>query len=312
MTKTIPSTLGPECYRGNVNTWECDEMGHMNVRFYVVKGEEAAQVFLSHLGAAPVTLADQGLRAQTVDYHVRFLAEMHPGAGVYAHVAALEVTPEALRLFVDLRHAIGGHVAATLNLIVRLKDDAGDFVPWPEELLARAQEHIIAELPAYGQPRSLHLEPSSAVASRARTEEMGLHQISLGLVKSDQCDSFGEMRGEWFMGRVSDGIGNLIRTFNPNRGTKGSNVGGAALEYRIIIHKRPREGDIVAVRSGLAGIAAKTFRMGHWMIDMVTGEAFATMEASAASLDLTARKIIPIDEERRTEMEQHIVEGLVV
>ena len=30
--------LGPgglEVWRGGVNTWECDEMGHLNVRFYV-------------------------------------------------------------------------------------------------------------------------------------------------------------------------------------------------------------------------------------------------------------------------------------
>ena len=26
-----------ELYRGSINTWECDEMGHMNVRFYVAR-----------------------------------------------------------------------------------------------------------------------------------------------------------------------------------------------------------------------------------------------------------------------------------
>ncbi len=312
MTNRFPAPVGPECFRGNVNTWECDEMGHMNVRFYVVKGEEAASIFLSELGVAPSFLAKMGLRQQTVDYHVRFLAEMHPGAGVYGHAAVVEATPEQIRIFVDLRHAIGGHPAATLNLAIKLKDVDERFVPWPEDVLTRAREHLLAEIPPHGQPKSLHLDPSTADASRARTEELGLHQINLGVVHSDQCDGSGEMKGEWFMGRVSDGIGNLIRTFNPNRGKKGSNVGGAALEYRIIIHRRPKAGDILAVRSGLAGIGAKTFRMGHWMIDMVTGEAVATMEASAASFDLTERKIIPIDDEKRAEMEQHIVKGLVV
>ena len=41
------------CYRGGVNTWECDEMGHMNVRFYVTKAEEGLGVFASALGLTP-------------------------------------------------------------------------------------------------------------------------------------------------------------------------------------------------------------------------------------------------------------------
>ena len=32
--------LGIEVWRGCVNTWECDEMGHLNVRFYVARAME--------------------------------------------------------------------------------------------------------------------------------------------------------------------------------------------------------------------------------------------------------------------------------
>jgi len=312
MTKSFPVPQGPECYRGNVNTWECDEMGHMNVRFYVVKGEEAATILLAKLGASPAALKAKGLRAQVMDYHVRFLAEMHPGSGVFGHAAVTKASSEELRLFIDLRHAIGGHPAATLNLTVKLEDDQGSFVPWPEDVLTAVDEFMLGDIPAHGAPLSLHLNPSAGQGSLDRAKDLGLHQINLGVVRIDQCDGQGDMRGEWFMGRVSDGIGNLIRTFMPDRGKKNSNTGGAALEYRIIIHKRPREGDIVAVHSGLAGIANKTFRMGHWLLDMVSGEALATMEASAASFDLTERKIIPITETRRAEMEKYLIEGLVV
>ena len=28
-------------WRGNANTWECDELGHLNVRFYMAKAQEA-------------------------------------------------------------------------------------------------------------------------------------------------------------------------------------------------------------------------------------------------------------------------------
>lgn len=308
MTKDIPFPEGPEIFRGNVNAWECDEMGHMNVRFYVTKCEEAVQVLLAELGFPPAEQRAQNIRALIVDFHIRFLGEVHPGAGLFAHGGVLEAEADHLRLFVDMRNAIGGAHNATFNVVVKFKKD-GAFVPLPRKLLTAALANRVP-LPAFAAPRSLSLAPSTANASLKRTEELGLRQINLGLVTPAQCDDAGEMRGEWFMGRVSDGIGNLIRTFNPDRGLKGSNVGGVALEYRIIIHRRPNPGDIVAVRSGLASFNEKTIRMGHWMVDMVRGDAVATMEASAASFDITARKIIPNDEARMKVLQTHVVEGL--
>ena len=39
-----------EVYRGSINTWECDEMGHMNVRFYVAKSMEGLAEFAHAVG----------------------------------------------------------------------------------------------------------------------------------------------------------------------------------------------------------------------------------------------------------------------
>jgi acyl-CoA thioester hydrolase len=309
MAKDFPPPQGIEAYRGNVNTWECDEMGHMNVRFYVAKAEEAIVVLLARMGYSPAELTRQNLRALSMDYHVRFLAELHPGAGVYAHAGILEARGDYLRVFVDLRHGIGHRPAATFNVLVQLQDDTDEFRSWPPGVIAATQDFMV-DLPDFAAPKSLDLEPSRADASLTRSEELGLHQINLGIVHRDQCDLTGEMKAEWFMGRVSDGIGNLIRTFNPERGEKGSKVGGAALEYRIIIRRRPRPGDILAIRSGLASVADKTFTMCHWMIDMETGDAVATMAAAAASFDIEKRKIIPITDERKALMQKHLVEGL--
>ncbi len=310
MTKDIPTPTGPEVYRGNANAWECDEMGHMNVRFYVTKNDEAVQVLLARLGLPPARQKELGARALVEDYHIRFLGEVHPGAGLYAHGGVLEATPDQLRLFIDMRHAVGGALNATFNVVVKLRS-ANGFVPFPGDILEACKAHQV-DLPPFAAPRSLSLGLSTSDASLKRADELGLHQINLGLVTPHQCDEAGELRGEWFMGRVSDGIGNLIRTFNPDRGKKGSKVGGAALEYRIIIHRRPNPGDVIAVRSGLAEIGDKTFRMGHWMVDLVRGDACATMEAAAASFDIIERKIIPIDDARRAHMQSHVKQGLEV
>ncbi len=309
MAKEFPAPQGTQAYRGNVNTWECDEMGHMNVRFYVAKAEEAIVILLAEMGYSPAELTRQNLRALSMDYHIRFLAELHPGAGLYATAGVLEARADYFRVFIDLRHASSHVPAATFNVLVQLQDDTNRFMSWPPAVLAEAERHMV-ELPAFAAPRSLDLAPTKADASKENSEKLGLHEINLGIVHRDQCDLTGEMKAEWFMGRVSDGIGNLVRTFNPSRGEKDSTVGGAALEYRIIIRKRPRPGDILAVCSGLAAVGDKTMTMCHWMIDMETGEAAATMAAAAASFDIVERKIIPNDDARKAAMAKHIVEGL--
>ena len=81
------------------------------------------------------------------------------------------------------------------------------------------------------------------------------------------------------------------------------NVGGAALEYRTYYTKRPQAGDIIAVRSGLIGISEKAYTWGHWMFDLESGETIATAEAVAISMDLEARKAIPIPDELRSALE---------
>ena len=62
MAKDYPAATGLEVYRGNVNTWECDEMGHMNVRFYVAKCEEAIAILLAELGLSPAEQRRQRVR----------------------------------------------------------------------------------------------------------------------------------------------------------------------------------------------------------------------------------------------------------
>ena len=37
-------------WRGNANTWECDELGHLNVRFYMAKAQEALAGLADQLG----------------------------------------------------------------------------------------------------------------------------------------------------------------------------------------------------------------------------------------------------------------------
>ena len=42
-----------ELWRGNANAWECDEMGHLNVKSYLAKAMQAVARLIEDAGLGP-------------------------------------------------------------------------------------------------------------------------------------------------------------------------------------------------------------------------------------------------------------------
>jgi acyl-CoA thioester hydrolase len=313
---TDAEALGVEVWRGCVNTWECDEMGHMNVRFYVAKAMEGLVGLAAMLGMphafSPHATATLLVREQ----HIRFLREARPGAPLFMRGAVLEMGESEARLLLVLFHA-SGEPAASLQTVVAhvaARDDARPF-PWPRRTLALA-ETLTAPVPPYAAARSVTLDPVASRASGARADALGMIPISAGAFTGQDCDVFGRMRPEQFIGRVSDGIATLMASNRALIGqtaeTRPARTGGAVLEYRLIHLAWPRAGDRFVVRSGLSEVDERTQRMVHWMLDPETGAPWGVSEAVGVTLDLDARKIILVSPEARAAMGARVIAGLTL
>jgi acyl-CoA thioester hydrolase len=113
------------------------------------------------------------------------------------------------------------------------------------------------------------------------------------------------------IGRVADSIPNMVaKTRGVDRSA--DRAGGAALEYRLVYHATPRQGDVLALRAGIKSIGAKAFTWGHWLFDRETGAAVATTEAVAVSFDLATRKSVEIGPAMRESLGKFLVPGLSV
>ena len=84
------------CYRGNVNSWECDQMGHMNVQFYMARGSEAFGHFQNALGLSPPVIREskKGLRFKSL--RIQFKAEVHAGSILHGLCGMREVVGDIL------------------------------------------------------------------------------------------------------------------------------------------------------------------------------------------------------------------------
>lgn len=307
-------TLGVEVWRGGVNSWETDENAHMNVRFYITRALEGLVGLAGALGMPRAYSPEAGATLLLREHHIRFLREAHPGSLLHMRAAVLSIDETEVKVAQVLYHSATGEPAATfVSRLGHVTARGGRPFPWSRLTRERAAG-LMAQAPDYAAPRGLTLEPFESAASLERAQALGVKAIAAGAVMPQDCDAFGRLRAEQFIGRVSDGIPQLVshirRIIAAHAPTPIERIGGAVLEYRLVYFDWPRAGDRVTVHSGLADVGERTQRLVHWLLDPETGKAWATSTAVAGTMDLDARKLVPIAPAAQAELKAMAVAGL--
>ena len=298
-----------EVLRSGVNTWECDQMGHLNVRHYFGRANHGLVTLALHLGVSPSYMRSEGLVFRVRDQHVRFMRELRPGMSYTVYGGVVSASKQRLHVYEEMRLVHEPVIAASMLSEVSLVEIAtGNERPFSDALLVRAHE-LTTAIPKESAPRGIERVTPRVPPLRDEALQRGLTGAYLGPVLPEDCDADGVMSAAAFMARISDGMGHF---FEALRGSRLAGVGGAALEYRYVFHERPRLGDVIEVRSALTALGRKTTHICHWIFNVETGRCAATSEAVAVSFDLTTRKSIEISPEARAAMEQRIVPDLSV
>jgi acyl-CoA thioester hydrolase len=306
---------GVEVWSGGVNTWECDEMGHLNVRFWVAKALEGLAGLAGQIGMPDAFSPFAEATLLVRETHIRFLKEARAGAVLDMVAGVIAVDDCQARLLLVIRNA-AGEPAATFQLTVvhATARDQRPF-PWPARIRARLQA-LQAEVPAYAAARGVDLSPVESTASLERAQALGLMRIGLGVIGPQDCDALGRMRPEIFIGRVSDGASRILGEVRPGPrladGQPPLRIGGAVLEFRVLHLNWPRAGDRFDLRSGFSACEPRVRRVVHWMLDPASGRPWAVAEAVVVSFDLDARKVVEISPEAQAEIRAHMPGGLAL
>jgi acyl-CoA thioester hydrolase len=288
-----------EVLRSSPNTWECDEMGHMNVRFYVSKMMEGLASFACEAGMPSAFRPRARSTLVPRDQHIRFIREARAGQPITMHAGVLEVTDSSMLLYQQIDHASGEPCATFRTWIDHVDVDAGIAFPWSRSVRSRLAA-LRADAPAALGPRSIDMTVAPrTTASMADADAIGAPEIGRGAVPHTHCDLHGHMLPEFFIGRVSDSISNLLGPWREDvekiAAARGETLrtGGAVLEYRLAYRRWPRAGDRFVVRSARGPASEKTHSFFHWVLDPDSGAAWCTSQAVAVTFNLDTRKIIP-------------------
>ena len=278
-------------YRGSVNSWECDENDHMNVRFYVEKHWQTLVAGADRLGFEPAGPADDLMRHVSVQ-HIRFLQESRLAAPLSGYVGVVAASGSHIDVLTELRQSFTDEtVSACVHRLVDVTSSA-DLHPMPE----------------HAAPRGVPDEDIPHTALELDTvQDFGFFPIGMGMIGSDECTPAGALRMHFYMGRISDSMPHLWGLLRADRGELDPDEGGAVLEYRLRYHRPLLAGHRFSVRSGVSAVSAKVQQFSHLIYDLDTGELCVSAQAAGVRMDLVERRAKVLSEEMQADMRKRAV-----
>lgn len=282
-------------YRGGVNAWECDVMGHLNLQFYAAKLSEG----LGHLSLTLGLTPDQGAYLRLRHAFSRYLGELHAGAVLDIRAGVLAVQSDTIDVLAEIVNAESGKVSSSFELrFDNFDPETEKAMPWADG----TRQHMTAMITErLDNPRPATVGGPVPEYSGSLT---GPFVSSRGTVDSWNCDSQGRMSFQQYYAIASDGIGTVRHRMGITRDVAKLNQwGGAALEYDVRLHAPISAGDIYSLRTGLMNLGDKTFRVGHQFVNDSSGELAATFDIVACMFDLKARRAMTIPDDIRAQAE---------
>jgi acyl-CoA thioester hydrolase len=289
-----------DTYRGYVNPWECDEMGHMNIQFYMGKTSDAAFHQQAFLGLGYEHQQTERTTYVALEHHIRFHKELFASDLVAVRSGVLSLNDKTMRIYQEVRNALTDTLSATLVVDVGHFDlNARKLVPWIDFTRSQA-EKIMVERPDAAEPRS---QPDGSLdrdVSHARAEEKGMHETNRSAVNRWECDANDHMNSRFYLARFSECQGHMWAAAGLDRHSqKAKGLATATVEMRLAYFKELNAGQTLFVRTGLEAQNAKTLRYRHWMFDAETGEAAAASEGTALLISRETRKAVDLPPEIR-------------
>lgn len=264
------STL-PIVYRGYVNPWDCDEMGHMNVQFYVAKASEGLDGLLSQLGADAETRA----KARVTAHRIRFLKEMHVSDLVLIHGGATRSAHGVVEAVLEIRNE-RGDVCNFINATVS----------------AGVKGHVLYT--EMDRPGGMEAGAEGDGTLAAAT---GFCETIRNTVQLAHCDPDGRLAPRGVMARFSEAQGHLWSMLEaPRAWQRESGLATATLEYRIRYGAKPKAGALVRLMTAVVAASSRTVRFRHWLFDAETDDMVAAAAGAALFLDKTTRKPVALPE----------------
>jgi acyl-CoA thioester hydrolase len=123
-----------------------DYNGHLNMAYYNVLFDRAADVAMERMGLGADAVAQRGFSFMTAEIHVCYVRELFRPDPVVVTFRILDKDEKRLHVYSELKHAVEGWLSATSEqMYLSLDMSARKVAPWPTDISARLDAAFAAQ-----------------------------------------------------------------------------------------------------------------------------------------------------------------------
>ena len=293
---------------GYVNTWDIDEMGHLNVSHYVDRFTHANAHMAEALGHGVAVARSTGVKLTAKTDQVMFARELRNASSMEIHSGVIKIDNEAITLFHRMRNVMTGEMSASCITELGLRDlDTGASHTLAADIQDRAAK-LVTRPDDKELPRSQPMFAFDGAPSLENADRLGLFETSKSIIEPMECDWTGALRPRFIMGRYSDGASHMWRSLDLLGDIENTRIGSAVVQIHLAYGAPARAGDGAVVRSNAWNVGAKSLNFINWQFNTVTGDPFAVANTVVVLFDTKARKAVPVSDEMRAAVASKIVD----
>lgn len=134
------------CYKGVANPWQCDLMGHLNIRHYMAMFDEASyQLLFEVFGWTGDGNPSSGQGWADVRHVIEYRSEVTTGQVVEIRGCLTKVGTKSIGIRYEMFNLVKEEMAASLDCVCVLFDQqARKAIPLSDEQRERARQHLVS------------------------------------------------------------------------------------------------------------------------------------------------------------------------
>ena len=291
-------------YKNSVETYEIDNMGHMNVQFYVQHALDACELFFRNENLVESSQCFNSI-LKSKKLLIRYLREQTLGKPFSLSVHCLDANLNEIVIFLEMTDLLTKCASATFVFNFSFhgaKEKNNKFISSIKE----KKPSPSMSMPTYGKKKGLlGLLPMDLKYSEIKNLPKLLEPY-YGLLTTKSPSRSKEASAADYMGTISKAVPHLL--LQGKHSIEETNIGGAALEYEFRFKKFGNTGCGVFVKSGLRQINEKTYTWTHWLIESETTEVLAVADSVIITMDLRTRKSVLIPKTMREQLYKILID----
>ncbi len=291
-------------YKNSVQLHEIDNLGHMNVQYYLKHCLDSCILNLKINNLISYNSnEEESFVLEKVN--IRYLYEQSLGAPFSINFYIAKIENDKILVLQEMENLETKKISSTFILSFKIRKQI--------KMIKNKFENFIMDYPnkfkiapSYAEIRGL-LNINKLKLSYAKLlDHPKIFNTFCGIAKNKDRNNSDTLDAADYMGIVSASVPNLLMM--SNHSISKTNIGGAAVEYEFYYNEFVKTGTCIKLLSGLRNIKNKTYTWSHWLIDIDKEKILAEANAVIVTMDLKTRKSVKIPNKMKVALEKIILE----